>query len=337
MSDHDAQVQARLLSQRAPADPPRDGEPGEAEPTVCVVLVTYNADRWLANCLRGLNNQLGIKLHIVVVDNASTDGTREALRSLKSQGQIAEVCLQDTNLGYAAAANVGFRQVLAQGADFALLLNQDAELFPGAVAELVAVARSEPRLGPISPLHVSQDRAAVEAGCWWFLRLSTQFLADGESGAEFKRAYEVYFVNGAIMLMSRQLLEQVGLFDELFFFYGEDNDYCRRCLLVGWQPAVAAFAHAFHWHGSVKAPDLFRRSNRRKADYSLILKKPSRPFAVSFGAAVAKCAADLFQHRTDLRESIHVVRDFGTTLQKVPRLWQSRREDLKRTRTSADQ
>lgn len=326
-------LEARLLAQRARASI----DPAERERLrqvrVGAVLVTYNSERWLDDCFRGLGRQDEVDLRVYVVDNGSTDGTLAHVAALDTPLRVTPIPL-GANRGYAVACNAGIRAALAEDVDYVLILNPDVELLDGALAEMVLVSLAEPRLGPVSPLHVNREGDRVEPGCYWFVRHTGALREEPPAAAELQRHYPIEYLSGAIMLLSRDMLERVGWFDELFFFFGEDNDLCRRSYLAGYPPAVAVRAQAFHWHATYRGLDAFRRSAQRRANYGLILKKPTRWFWLNTVLTLVKFALDLRRVSADPDERRRAFADLRTVFAGFWALRASRARDRARIRAA---
>jgi len=298
-----------------------------ARVSVCVVVVTCNSESWVNSFLSGVAQQTQVAREVVVVDNGSTDAT---LSLLKSQS-ICEITIlaERENTGYAAACNRGIHYAASKNHDYVLVMNPDVTLLPWAVAEMIAVSMGTPGLGPISPLHLSHRPGQIERGCLWFLGLSEEFRNDVLNDEPLRRHYATEFVNGAVMLLSMDLIRDVGEFDELFYFYGEDNDFCRRCCLLGRPPAVAVRARAYHWHASVCVKDRSRDSQRRRANYRLIIKKPTRSLWLNMCAFATKAGLDILSACRKREEMHAVLQDCLAPLRETRALAKSRRENLR--------
>jgi GT2 family glycosyltransferase len=187
---------------------------------VAAVVVSYRARPYLEACLRSLDSVGGLA-EIVVVDNASQDGTAEAARMFDG----IRVIENGENRGFAAAANQGAE---ATTAPYVLLLNSDVELTIDALAALLAELLADPR-------HA--------AAC---ARLVT---AEGRDQLPFRtdRTSTVQWAPGACLLLKRSACDEVGWFDEKFFFYNEDVDLGIRLRRSGWRirhvPAAAVIHH----------------------------------------------------------------------------------------------
>lgn len=297
---------------------------------VWTVIVTYNSVKWLDGCIRGLKAQSELVPHVIVVDNHSTDATLDTLRGMAADVDLV-LLAQTDNLGYGKACNIGIEEALRRGADYVLVLNPDVELFPLALAEMLLVAEESPNAGPITPVHVNQERNRVEPGCFWFLaHAGSRHMELPPPGQPMARSQALDYISGAIMLFSANALRMLGGFDELFYFYGEDNDLCRRYALAGLSPLAATRAQAFHWHQSYRSLDAFRRANQRRANYRLIAKKPTRPLAVGLLAVLAKGSQDLWRGRGDRQEMKAVLADIREVLAQAGAVAEARALDSRR-------
>jgi N-acetylglucosaminyl-diphospho-decaprenol L-rhamnosyltransferase len=241
--------------------------------TLSIVVVTYNARAHLERCLASLTAAPpAIPHEITVVDNASTDGSVEAVR----QGWPGiRVIAQDANTGFAAANNAGIR---ASGGDLILLLNNDTIVPPGAIDRLcgrlhavAAAAAAGPRLvdgtgrvelsfgrmiSPIAELRqkmlmalYARDVGPVAA---WVARATS-------------REHFVDWVSGACLLVRRIDAEAVGLLDERYFLYTEDVDFCAALRARGRQILFTPAAEVTHLRGRSRAtvPDAMNPAYRR--------------------------------------------------------------------------
>jgi GT2 family glycosyltransferase len=186
---------------------------------VVAVVLSWNGREDTLACLRSLE---GEDVDVVVVDNASEDGTAEAVTGV-------EVIRNERNLGYAGGMNVGIRRALDRGADAVLLLNNDVEVEPGAVAALVSAVEGA---GAVCPLIVFAD--APERV--WYSGASFD-PRRGYNGRHLTRipdgAAETERICGAAVLIPREVLERVGSFDEELFAYHEDTDWSLRARAQG--------------------------------------------------------------------------------------------------------
>ncbi len=217
-------------------------------PRVAIIVLTYNGVEDTLACLASLERLDYPREHycIVVVDNASQDGTPAAVREACSRAVVIE---NGANLGFAAGNNVGLRYALAQGFDYALLLNNDTEAAPNLLSALVAAAESDPRAGAVGPIihyHAAPTRV-WSAGGWidWEQGIS-RMEGEVEDQGQFTATREVDFVTGCAMLLRRAALERAGLLDERFFMYFEETEWCVRARRAGFRILFAPQAKLWH-------------------------------------------------------------------------------------------
>jgi len=199
---------------------------------------------------------------IMVVDNGSGDGS--ATRIAAACHQVKIIALP-RNVGFGAACNVAMRRVLdVPGWRQVLLLNNDAVVAPGALAELLRAAEAHPEAGILAPKILDSNRppriwyAGARRRPRWLSAIDTR--RGHPNARQTDRAGEVDYVFGAAMLLRRELIDRIGLFDERFFLYLEDMDYCLRAQAAGF--ALRYVPQARVWHrgsASTSHRDAMRR------------------------------------------------------------------------------
>lgn len=220
---------------------------------IAVVVLTWNNRQYTLDCLQSLGAQTA-RHTVYVVDNASTDGTPTAVAE---RFPDARVIVNAENLGFAAGNNVGLDAAFADGADAALVLNNDTTLAPDALAQLRAAARAHPHAGIISPviLFARPPHRVWFAGATtnaWTGRINHQgYDAPYETIAPAVR--EIERTTGCAMLITRACYERVGGFDPSLFMYFEDVDYSLRAHDAGFALLLAPAAIVYH-HVSGSSP-----------------------------------------------------------------------------------
>ena len=200
---------------------------------VSAIVVNYEGGEFLQRCLISLREQR-VPLEIVVVDNGSSDGSvAEAVRRFPE----VQVMRPAENLGFAGGANLGARR--ARG-EFLLFLNPDVELVPGCVEALLREL-SDPRVAVCGPALRQLASGVVEFG-------ATVDLLGYPVALSVMRA--PLFVSGCALATRADVFDALGGFDERFFLFVEDVDYCWRALLRGWDVRVANGAVAVHAGGA---------------------------------------------------------------------------------------
>jgi GT2 family glycosyltransferase len=216
-----------------------------------IVIVTYNAEHWLYNCLNSLATS-SVPLEVVVVDNKSTDNTVDII---EKQYPHVKLFKSSSNLGFGKGNNIGINYALQNGADYVFLLNQDAYLNPNTISVLVKASQNNPQFGIISPIHLSGNPAIPDRQFVSYVSppnchtLYPDYLANKDN---MKEIYETQFVNAALWLLPRNVLLTVGGFDPVFPHYGEDNDFVHRIIYHGYKVGVCP--HTTATHDRLQAP-----------------------------------------------------------------------------------
>ncbi|MFO7167344.1 MAG: glycosyltransferase family 2 protein [Chloroflexota bacterium] len=212
-------------------------------PPLSVVIVTWNGRRHLPGCLDALVPQLPPGAEIILVDNASTDGTLEW--ALAAYPQIRPLPLA-RNHGFAGGVNAGLR---AARGELLLLLNDDAFVEPGFIAALLGAAGALEDVGAFAAVLTFAHRPDLVASAGVRLRrdgLALDLWA-GRSVAELPHEpVPIAGPSGGAALFRRALLQDVGLLEPSFFNYLEDVDLVWRALLRGWRSVVVPSARARH-------------------------------------------------------------------------------------------
>jgi len=223
-----------------------------------IIIVTHNSRRHVRDCLESIQQTAGgIHHEVIVVDNASQDGTPDIIRN-----EFPKVRLDahPENLGFARGNNRGITQ---SGGQYVLLLNPDSKVLPKTLATLLMEMKESPQTGLLGCRLLNADRSLQQSfgyevtvcnevvrkiffNLWenhrfppvgWILRTL------------HSRTTEVAWVKGACMLSRRQALLDANLMDETFFMYLEDADLCQRLRQLGWQVRYTPEAEVIHFGG----------------------------------------------------------------------------------------
>lgn len=213
-----------------------------------VIVVSFNVQPLLRRCLAALMRSEGVALDVIVVDNASDDGSAEMVRA---EFPTMRVLAQTANVGFAAANNValralGFGDSQSPAFDYVLFLNPDTEVRPEAIARLLDFLCAQPRAGMVSGQLVYPD-GRFQHSAFRFPGLMQTFfdffpvhyrLLNSRLNGRYPRRttpFEIDHPLGACMLARGEAIREVGLLDEGYFMYVEEIDWCRRMKQAGWQ------------------------------------------------------------------------------------------------------
>ena len=223
-----------------------------AEKTVQVVIlvVCYNGRHYLEDCLRSVlaSGDEGIETHVVVVDNASTDGSAEYVARHFPQ---VELVRSEVNRGFAGGNNLGWEYIRKKypELDYLVLLNQDTIVAAGWLGPMAAFLADHPRAGCVQPKLLMHPRTELfnSAGN------RSHFLGFGFVGrcgqpdrGQLTAPEEIGFASGAAMMIRAELVRRFGLFDPVMFMYLEDADLCWRLRQAGFSSHVVPDSVVYH-------------------------------------------------------------------------------------------
>lgn len=215
------------------------------EKNLTIIVLTYNSKKVIKSCLDVLNFE---KYEVVIVDNASKDGTVELIRTNFPQAQIIEL---PKNIGYGNGNNAALKNVKTE---FALILNPDAIMFEKDIETVLAVMKKNPQVAMAGPMvlenypfnqsefdeklaHMNQDLETIKDGHYE--------KTDGN--------FSVRFLIGAALFMKIAPMQKIGFFDKEIFLYYEDDELCGRVRANGYKNFVVTAATAFHIGGGGKS------------------------------------------------------------------------------------
>lgn len=219
------------------------------QPKVLIIIVNWNGAKYLPDCLNSVYNQVYPNYEVVLVDNASTDGSVKYVRENFPQ---VKVILLDNNLGFVGGTNAGISYALSTEADYVVLLNNDTKVNSTWLQELVRTANSDSSIGICFSKILMLDEPEIinsaggECDIWGFPR-DRGFL-EYDKG-QYDRVEEVFEGCGASMLIRREVIENVGTLDLRFFMYDEDTDLAWRARLYGYKVVYVPSSVVYHKFG----------------------------------------------------------------------------------------
>ena len=203
-------------------------------PRVSIVILNWRAWETTARCIESLKPEPGAEVEVIVVDNASHDGSVAALQRRFPELTILE---SETNLGFAGGCNIGIRMATKRGADFVWLLNNDVEVRSGALSALLAKATADPRVGAVGSVQYDTcNHQLVRVWGGGYVNFLNGIPASCTHPGELRR---LQYLSAASVLLRGQALKETGLLDDQFFLYWEDTDLSFRLRAKGWRLAVA--------------------------------------------------------------------------------------------------
>lgn len=214
-------------------------------PLVYAITLNWNQRDETLGCLQSLSNLNYANLRLLLVDNASTDGTPLAVAECYPH---IKIIINKKNLGFGAGFNVGIRYALEQGAEYVLIINNDARLAPDALTQMLSL--SQPNIGMIAPkIYYASEPERIWSLGGMRHPLNYEMIGDARGQIDCGQWDTVlerdYFV-GCILLFSAKMLNEVGLFDEDFFLYYEDSDLSVRARQAGYRLLLCPLAYGWH-------------------------------------------------------------------------------------------
>lgn len=213
-------------------------------PTISAVVLNYNGRGFGVAAVRSLLEQDVGDLEVIVVDNASTDGSAEEIEA--AFGDKVRLVRSRLNVGFGAGNNMGIREARGR---YIVLLNNDAVATPSFVRELAAAAEADETIGMVAAKVLDDTRRNLIDTVGHLLYPDGLNRGRGRmerDEGQYDGCRTALFPSGAAALYSRRMLDDVGLFDEAFFLYGDDAEIGLRGRLARWGCALAPKAVAYH-------------------------------------------------------------------------------------------
>lgn len=225
---------------------------------ISIVVLNYNTRDLLADCLDSIYENInGLDYELIVVDNASQDGSASMVES-----RYPDACLikNQENNGFSSGVNLGIK---ASNSDYVMVMNQDTLVRPGAFERMLEMILEDPTTGIVGPRLLTKS-GQYQQSCNYFtiprlknalLFLMSMVLPHGreifgtsaDPGKSTTGPVMVDWVHGACMLVRREVFDKAGLFDENMFIYMEDMEFCYRAHQAGWKTVYMPDAEIIHY------------------------------------------------------------------------------------------
>ena len=224
-----------------------------------IIIVNWNVCALLRRCLASIDvGGDDLSIEVIVVDNASSD---DSVQMVKREFPWVKLIVSQENLGYAGGNNLGAKEFRGR---YLLILNPDTEIVRNALQKMVAYLKAHPAVGAVGPQLLNSD-GSVQSSRRRFPGLATAFFKDAPfiwrwfPDNRFVRAHTmadlpdgeiqpVDWLVGAAIMTRREVWQAVGAFDERFFMYSDEVDWCHRCQDLGWEIHYLPTAQIVHHH-----------------------------------------------------------------------------------------
>ncbi|MEF3280993.1 MAG: glycosyltransferase family 2 protein [Elusimicrobiota bacterium] len=214
---------------------------------VSIIIVNYNGKDYLKGCIESVLKQEYDDFNVIIVDNASTDGSVEFIKAHFPQVQIIQL---DNNYGFTGGNNAGIKKAMEDvNIKYVALLNNDAIVDKNWLKELVVVAESEEKIGICQPKILSLENPKIIDAVGMGIKRDGLVYHIGwgeEDIGQYKNSFEIFGATAASVLYKIKMLKEIGLFDEDFFAYYEDVDISIRARIYGWKAVYVPEAVAYH-------------------------------------------------------------------------------------------
>lgn len=213
-------------------------------PEVSVIILNYNGGRDVLECLESVLQIDYPHFEVIVVDNGSTDGS---LEQILNRFPWLKIVKNERNLGFPAGNNIGIRESTAP---YVLLLNDDVVVHRGLLKDLISAVKGNPQVGIVGPLVLYyREPGKIWSGGGKVSPFGYTFhLGKGMELDSRREPCRVDYVTGCAMLITREVLNKVGLLDEDYFLYYDDADYCVRAGKAGFK-CLCVYSSTI-WHKS---------------------------------------------------------------------------------------
>lgn len=224
------------------------------EALVSIILVNYNGIEHLQKCLPTLARQIYKNVEVVLVDNASVDGSVDWVK--RTYPKI-KIIINKKNLGFAEANNVGYKYTRG---DYILLLNNDTKATPNFIVESLKLFETDDKIGCVQSKIVFMDDPKYLDCVGAYLTLTGFLYYNGlfqRDSLKFNKVVEIHTAKGACMMIKREVVEKVKvmgeMFDNRYFAYFEESDLCHRIWLAGYKIVFAPQSLIYHKLGATSS------------------------------------------------------------------------------------
>jgi GT2 family glycosyltransferase len=225
-------------------------------PFVSIIILNFNGKRFLNNCLSSVFKSKYERFEVILVDNGSTDGSLDALSGDVLEDDRLKILRNPLNMGYGPANNIGYENAVG---DYIAFLNNDTVVDPGWLKSLVNVLENDSSIGLAQSLILDANTHSVQTAGWivsdFFVGLYSIPLGYTTSIDAFPSVFEISYASGAAMIIKRNLIEKIGLFDPKYFWFYDDNFLSFKAWSVGKRVVTVANSRVYHAGGGTAGFD----------------------------------------------------------------------------------
>lgn len=298
---------------------------------ISIIILNWNGREHLATCLHSIFNQTYKQFEVIFVDNASRD---DSIEYVKKNWPLVKIIQEHKNTGFAEGNNIGIRQALKNPEiEYVVTLNNDTEVAPDWLKELVAIAETDERIGAVSSKILFFDqRNLIDSTGDFLLPHSLKVVARGyrqRDVGQYESVEECFSARAAAALYRRQMLEDICLdgdfFDRHFFAYIEDVDLSVRARLRGWKILYAPRSVIYHKVASTskRLSHIFRRYHAGRNRLFTAIK--NYPVGLWLTSIRERASVDDDYRLSFLENATIYSRIIGSLLISLPRLLRQRR------------
>jgi len=270
-------------------------------PSVHILILNFNSLNDTLECAKKANLSDYSFLNVLVIDNASPDGSGLMLKRELPEDEFMQL---PSNIGYAGGNNEGIKVALSHGADYIFIINPDVRISPNAISSYINFMESNPEVSALNPIQVGSNNKAMD-------ELFAKEIFDSNNlqrptlPIQPSQSWEVKSLFGAALLLRRSTLEKVGGFDPLYFAYWEEMDLCRRIRYHGGKLAVISdhpVQHLRNYQDS--AINKLRSYLRLKGMHLYYLKNPELAFQIATKRTLKSLFKDVFTGKREFNNGL---------------------------------
>ncbi len=225
----------------------------KSEPFVSVIILNYNGQNYIENCLSSVLNVNYSNFEVILVDNASTDNSLTIAQNIFGNDSRIKIVKNEVNLGFSGGNNVGFEKSTG---DYVVFLNNDTIVDPNWLSYLVDALQSDETIGLAQSLILMIDGEKIQTAGWLFsdyLVLKQSLAENKTSSLNFQSVFEVPVASGASMIAKRSLINKIGLFDSTVPFFYDDTLLSFKVWLANKRVVTISNSKIRHLQGATKS------------------------------------------------------------------------------------